>query len=62
MYLENSIVFILPVYIQVILKVEFSICSDIKWIQDTPVLGQQPLPRDEPCQCGLALTKVLAVC
>lgn len=39
-YLENAIVFIPPFYIQVTFKAEFSICTDIKWIQDTPVVCQ----------------------
>lgn len=40
-YLESSIVYIPPPYIQVMLKAEFSICTAIKWIQDAPVACQQ---------------------
>lgn len=42
------------------LKAEFSIYIDIKWIQDAPVVCQWHLPKDEPCQYRLTPTRVPA--
>lgn len=60
-YLENKVLNS-PFHSQVVLKAEFSIYIDIKWIQDAPVVHQQHFPKDELCQYRLTPARMPAAC